>query len=159
MLIFIDMENILPFIIGAIVLAAKAYNNFQKEQEKARKRNPQQRPVGEVSADFESEPGNARRQVLDDSSLPERHRQAKESTEPTLIPSAYEAYSGAMHEVEEVRRTREIRKKHHAQGVKRLETYRAEVTGASTDGFMAAEDFDLRDAVIKSAILNRPYID
>lgn len=142
------MENLLPFIIGAIVLAAKAYSNFQKEQEKARKRDPGQKPVGEVVEEVERRPVSRPRREVADPFLPE----------PTAVPSAYEAYSGALHEVEEVRRTREIHKK-HAHSFKRLEPYRAEITKASTEGFISAEDFDLRDAVIKSAILNRPYAD
>ena len=32
----------LPFVIGIIIVAIRLYSNFQKEQEKARKRNPSQ---------------------------------------------------------------------------------------------------------------------
>ncbi|WP_028297763.1 hypothetical protein [Olivibacter sitiensis] len=141
------MENILPFIIGAIILIARVYNNFQKEQEKARKRNPGQKPAGEVSPQYERRPQGPEVKEVADPFVPET----------STVPAAYESYTGALRDVEEVRRAREIHSK-HKHGFNRLEPYK-QVEPLTSDGIQNYSDFDLRNAVIQSAILHRPYID
>jgi len=137
------METILPLVIAAIVFGFQIYANFKKEQEKARKRNPSQKPVPKE--------------------VPERERQIKKygktvtQRETVLnhpIPKpAYEKYTGMADEVEEVRRARAIHKPHQ-HAFKRLEAF---ALPDEEKEYNAHVDFDLRDAIIKAAILERPY--
>lgn len=136
------METILPFIIAAIVFGYQIYANFKKEQEKAKKRKPSHRPQVD-----ETPYKPLRREIL----------QREPLSEPELIhPKSekhitFEDYSGVL-EVEEVKRAKEIHKKHE-HAYKRLEPYKIDAGSEETNPY---GDFDLRDAVIKSAILNRP---
>lgn len=158
------MENILPFVIGALILGFKAYSNFQKEQEKARQRDPGQRPVGEVRADFERESDQpARRHTAEErhaevQRMPREPRESKSREVAQPIPSAYEKYTGTWSEVEEVRRARGVHQP-HGHAFQRLASYSKEEEQPAAAAEFSVEDFDLRDAVIKSAILHRPYAD
>ncbi|QNL48509.1 hypothetical protein H8S90_17180 [Olivibacter sp. SDN3] len=144
------METILPFIIAAIVFGFQIYANFKKEQEKARKRNPSQpqQPRGEVVIEYEeAEPHQKKplRKIRDKEVLVERKQPE--------VHQRYERYTGVLNEAKEVRRTKETRPAYgHHSG--RLDPYVIDESNLNTYA-----DFDLRDAVIKAAILDRPYKD
>lgn len=143
------MEIILPFIIAAIVFGFQIYANLKKEQEKAKKRNPSQRPKGEVVVTYGE---------------PEQYQQTKElrkrrdkevlvERKQPEIAKKYERFTGVLDEANEIRRKREIRPTHnHHSG--RLNPYVID-----EDNINPYANFDLRDAVIKAAILERPYKD
>ncbi|SEK35092.1 hypothetical protein [Parapedobacter koreensis] len=128
------METLIPILIAIVVFAFQAYANFQKEQEKARKRNFGQPPLPEE---------NAKRPV--DVSPKEMTVEQRPSTRHP----AFENYSGAI-DADEVKRVRKARQQ---RTVQRLEVMEDTAAGA----FGNERDFDLRDAIIKSAILERPY--
>lgn len=139
------METFIPILIAIVVFAFQAYSNYQKEQEKARKRNLGQPPVPPLPEENADRPGakttadTERREVT----LPEIRQ-----SQP--MRKAYETYSGFM-EVDEVKRARKVRKP-------QLSSLRVEVEeGIGTASQREGTTFDLRDAVIKSAILERPY--
>jgi len=134
MFIFNHMETILPFIIAAVVFGFQIYANFKKEQEKARKRNPAERP---------SPPPPTPR-----SNKPVLQKTIEQSVKPV-----YEAYSGVQEEVDEHKKTQIIHKR-HPHAFRRLDAF--ELPDQSVNEHASA-DFDLRDAVIKAAILERPY--
>lgn len=136
------METILPFIIAAFVFGYQIYANFKKEQEKARKRNPSQgdrkdRPV--------SKP--LKREVLQKRPL-EKVEPVYQQPKQTVL---YEAYTDVQ-EVDELIRAKEMRKQRQYTA-SRLER---KTPVPDNDESHPYADFDLRDAVIKSAILNRP---
>lgn len=128
-----SMETFIPILIAIVVFAFQAYANYQKEQDKARKRNPGVPPLPEDNA---------------------RHIKPTSAPVPSSVPSTavvepkFEHYSGVLDPRESIRRKQE----------RPLIPQRL-VVDAETDEQPAfgAEDFDLRDAVIKSIILERPY--
>ncbi|MEH6308322.1 hypothetical protein RYH73_21885 [Olivibacter sp. CPCC 100613] len=134
------MESILPIIIAAVVFGFQIYTNFKKEQEKARKRTPSHRPQPDETTTYKP----LRQEVLQEGSIQEYKEVLKKQ-----VP--FEDYTGVI-EVEEVKRTKEIHKK-HPHVYRRLEPYKIDSAEEEANPYA---DFDLRDAVIKSAILNRP---
>ncbi len=124
------METFIPILIAIVVFAFQAYANYQKEQEKARKRNPGQPPLPEDNAKYiESAPVPA------------------PSASPA-VTSEFERYSGVVDPIASIRST----------GKRPLIPQRLVVdTAADVEPALDAEAFDLRDAVIKSIILDRPY--
>ncbi|WP_134088130.1 hypothetical protein [Olivibacter sp. XZL3] len=136
------METILPFIIAAFVFGYQIYANFKKEQEKARKRNPSQ---GSKQGRPDSKP--LKREVL--------QKRPLQKSEPVYQlpkrPALHEEYAGVQ-EVDELRRAKEMRKQ-RPNAVNRLEPQTSAPDHRESHPYA---DFDLRDAVIKSAILNRP---
>ena len=163
------MEQIIPIIIAAIVFGFQAYNNYQKEQEKARKRNPGQprQPAGEElppqerpAAPFdwlEELLGEPRPQQVP-VPAPQRPAEAspvirEEETSRNDIRSPFQSYSGTVSEEEFHRKKRErqqSRKPQKSEPALSVQLLDEEVTGNN-------REFDLRDAVIKAAILERPY--
>lgn len=143
---FIPMETLIPILIAIVVFAFQAYANFQKEQEKARKRNPGQPPLPPLPEE------NAERTVAKPRAdvqwrVPEPPHTQRHSPP---IREAFESYSGFM-DVDEVKRVKKNRKP-------QLSSLRVEVDeGTDTSPSKDGVTFDLRDAVIKSAILERPY--
>lgn len=127
-----SMETFIPIIIAIVVFAFQAYANYQKEQAKARQRNPAQPPLPEDNAErIKPVPVPAAAPV----------------PSPTVNPQ-FGHYSGVVDAVEPTRSSR--------QGT--LVPQRLEVdAGADVQPAFDAEEFDLRDAVIKSIILERPY--
>lgn len=132
------METILPLIIAALFFAFQIYSNFKKEQEKARKRDPSQRPIGEQPPVYEERKDWAR-----------QLQQKEVIISETPKVSKYDEFSGVMEEVEEVSRAKVHRP--HKQSSRPFEPY---VQAVEENPY---SDFDLRDAVIKAAILERPY--
>lgn len=141
---FIPMETLIPILIAIVVFAFQAYANFQKEQEKARKRNLGQPPVPPLPEENANRP--AAKPAIDVQGREPARPQRK--AEP--LREAYQSYSGFM-EVDEVKRMRKVRKQP-------LSSLRLEVDEGTDSAFEGkGKSFDLRDAVIKSAILERPY--
>ncbi len=142
--IFIPMEGIIPILIAIVVFAFQAYANFQKEKEKARKRNlgqPPVPPLPEENAEWvEARP---------DIPLKPQARQPSHTSQ-SPIPERFERYSGVM-DRGEVR--------HPRKNPKQLASLRVEVDESDEDNLTtkSGKAFDLRDAVIKSVILERPY--
>lgn len=133
------METILPFVIAALFFGFQIYSNFKKEQEKARKRNPSQRPIEEVTKDYSDKKEWATQERKKEVVINELPRVPK-----------YDEFNGVLEEVEEVRRAKKIHST-HKHVYEPLEPYRESVEENSY------ANFDLRDAVIKAAILERPY--
>ena len=132
------METFIPIIIAIVVFAFQAYANYQKEQDKARKRNPAQPPL---------------------ESLPPLPEDNAKHIQPVPLPAPvtssatrpeFERYSGM---VDPVRSTPTRRSHERPLIPQRL----AVETETDVQPDMDAETFDLRDAVIKSIILDRPY--
>lgn len=129
------MEPFITVLIAIVVFAFQVYSNFKKEQEKARNRKMTPPPLPE---------DNARRRV----EVPQE--KGKEIVSQPVLRSEFEQYSGMM-DVDEVKRVRGSRKP--PQKVLRVEVEE----NVNRAAFIDADTFDLRDAVIKSVILERPY--
>lgn len=129
------MENFLPvlLIIGGVIY--KIYSEYQKEQEKARRRMPQvPPPTPPVTSE---------------------QRPQRTVVEPTMsipIPVPPKKMLRARDMPEEVRKMREKRSAETNSNKKAI--VKPVVDLEKTEG---TTSFDLREAVIQSAILNRPY--
>ena len=161
------MEQYIPLLIGLAIFAFKTYNNFQKEQEKARNRKPAN-PVRETEINHKSqfcgdrsvvknkpEPFLVEEEVNPNNPYEPKykHLYKEPKTEEKVREDAYqrvkpaasvkEAYSETP--AEEVISNRIIHKPHlHSKS--KTEKVAEEVP----------YQFDIRDAIIKEAILNRP---
>lgn len=133
------METILPLVIAALFFGFQIYSNFKKEQEKARKRNPSQRPMNEEPATY-GEKHNWPRGL--------QQKEVVLSETPKI--SKYEDFTGLVEEVEEVQRSKEVRRSHKHNN----RSVEPDLQPIEENPY---SDFDLRDAVIKAAILERPY--
>ncbi len=146
------METILPILIALAFFGLQAYANFQKEQEKARKRNPAQgRPragTDEAAAGRSAQPGKVvGKQQAGHRDLRAPAWQPDETS--ATSSAAFDAYTGNI-DTAKMRRARS----HSGQRVpERLHVTDTAHTGKADGGYA----FDLRDAVIQSAILERPY--
>ncbi|WP_170845584.1 hypothetical protein [Parapedobacter composti] len=143
------METIIPILIAITVFALQAYANYQKEQEKARKRNLGRPPLPEDNADHLPHGPDHRSRVPDPRSPTPGHRSPTPDPRPQVKP-AFEDYSGVV-DARKIRRIRQARD--GRQTPQRLEVEEGTAPLAKWDEPV----FDLRDAVIKSAILERPY--
>ena len=135
------MENFLPalLIIGGVIY--KIYTEFQKEQEKARQRRPSAPPV---SAKQIPVPTPVMAAPKTDN-FPTSTAQPYSEMQQPRYEEAYSSYQGFVpEEVQKVKRSREKTK------IKELKVEN-----------LADEkvDFNLREAIIQSVILNRPYRD
>ncbi len=161
------METIIPIIIAAIVFGFQAYSNYQKEQEKARKRNPGQsrRPEGEEQAPQEHATpfdwleeliGESRPQQIP-APAPQRPAETPVISEEEPVRDGarnpYQSYSGMFSEEELHRKQRERQQKRNRPKIAPVNPAVSEE--GSRPGHTG--EFDLRDAVIKAAILERPY--
>lgn len=126
------METIIPILIAIVIFAFQAYSNFQKEQEKAQKRDLGRPPLPEDNA---NRPVPAPTVVAQQPAVPVQH--------------GFEKYSGVMDtgEATRINKTRQRPVIPHRLAVN-------EEAHAQTSDVMK---FDLRDAIIKSVILERPY--
>jgi len=165
------MEEYLPFLIMLVIAGYRFYANFQKEQEKARKRNPGKRtpetqPAAKETWERKIEPHaqtsqNHKPELVEevfDPAYPYEPKYRPIYKEPMQAPSVKEEkYSYATAEsakqaelynpevpAPEVLRNRKIHKTHPHGFVPHVEEEETHY------------DFDMRDAVIKQAILNRP---
>lgn len=139
------METFIPILIAIVVFAFQAYANFRKEQDKARKRN-----LGKPSIPPLPEENAERPLPKPEADSPGRMTPPAQRL-PQPIQEAYESFSGFM-EADKVTGTKkEVRNP-------TLSSLRVEVDeDVDTPPRRDGEAFDLRDAVIKSAILERPY--
>lgn len=141
------METIIPILIAIVIFAFQAYSNFQKEQEKAKKRNLGQPPLPEDNADrpikeYWDKP------IVE--TLPTERYPPVASPQPSPAPHGFEKYSGVMDTGE----VTHLRKTHQRAAIpKRLAVNEEAHAQAASD----VTKFDLRDAIIKSVILERPY--
>lgn len=126
------METFIPILIAIVIFAFQAYANYQKEQDKARKRNLGQPPLPE---------DNAKHVKPAPADVP------SPATSPAVRP-AFEHYSGVMDPAEPT-----PSKYQRPLIPKRLTVE----TDAEVQPALDLEEFDLRDAIIKSVILDRPY--
>lgn len=133
------MEQIIPILIAAIVFGFQAYQNYQAEQEKARKRNPGQRPP-------QSQP---EAQPAVETAVPPLPML---EPEPQQLPEGYQEYAGFVDE-DQLYRQNKLR----ASGKQQDLLKPIEVTEHEDDKESDTETFDLREAVIYAAILERPY--
>ncbi|PRD52669.1 hypothetical protein [Sphingobacterium gobiense] len=130
------MENFLPalLIIGAVIY--KIYSEYQKEQEKARRRLPQAPPpTPPVISEAEQK----------------MQRRVTESTTPAHIPIPAKKVERSLGKPEVVRKTREER----SADAKLLKKIPSKVVPEIEE--KGEVSFNLREAIIQSAILNRPY--
>jgi len=127
-----SMETFIPILIAIVVFAFQAYANYQKEQEKARKRNPGQPPLPEANAKH-----------IDPIPVP-----APATAPSPAVRPEFEHYSGVVDPIEPARGA-------HQRPLipQRLMVEKEPDMQPALD----VERFDLRDAVIKSIILERPY--
>jgi len=162
------MENFIPFLIGIAFYVYKTWANFQKEQDKARKRNPGKR-----------DPLTSKRPSVPASSTPPV---TKKKIEPFLLEeivnpnNPYEPKYKHLYQKENVKEkiSREakvelVRMEHTTfSEMKSQEELSAEtktnrqVHQLHQHGKTQHQEeevpytFDIRDAIIKEAILNRP---
>lgn len=164
------MENFIPFIIGIAFFLYKTWVNFQAEQNKAKKRNPSVPPVQETrkpqAVDKPTKPVTSKNPdpfLIEEISDPNnpyepkyKHLYQREKPvpktiveknikEPTQEQNLYIEGYNPENVAEEVRRNRSIHQKHNHN--KKLQVQEDD------DG---SYHFDMKDAIIKEAILNRP---
>ena len=161
------MEELLPFFAGLAYVAFQIYNNFRKAKEEARTRNPSKPFESKEFHDAEKGVAYTPKQEKPTHSVPtskaavpkyhepayqsERYESMKEEAqkeplykEPkAVIPHRVELYNPEV-PVEEVVKTRV------SHGVNK------HIFTASQEEEVPSSDFDMRDAIIKEAILNRP---
>lgn len=166
------MENILPFLLAMAALAYKIYDNFKQEQEKAKKRttggpdefmSEHQKASPTPSKEVTVREIKPKPVVIEEEYYPhhpyepqyrtvyEEQRPVKNYSEPVYRtvkaePLRVRENINPERPVQEVRRTRAIHQPHKHKVVVYTEE-RVEHPYAN---------FDLHDAVVKEAILNRP---
>lgn len=162
------MENIVPYLIVAAGLIYKVYQNFQQEQEKARKRNPSQPITKEQKPDVKPKPPQTLTKpqpVFEEQTFDPKHpyepkyeptykrepavkRYRAENRYETISPEVVETteYYNPEKPALEIRKSRSIHKPHGHKFVPYTEV----------EEQSEYANFDLRDAIIKSAILQRP---
>lgn len=154
------MENLIYILAPIAYFLYQAYQNYQKEQEKARKRN-----VSDPSTTNTHSTIPEVKQVITEP-LIDKETEAKELTPDYMLTKQEER---SKHKREQL-----TYKRLKAPTVKGTDYYNPEISSAEVmqsrlihephnHGKLAViEDenfviFDLRDAIIKQAILNRPY--
>lgn len=144
------MEQIIPILVAAVIFGFQAYANYQKEQEKARKRNPGQRPPQQQGGErpVPAEARQPRPAVV-------RERQPamrQPAPQPAPVPQGYQEYAGFIDENQLAQQAKQRAKRSQQDLLKPLE-----VTEDEEDHGDGIERFDLREAVIYATILERPY--
>jgi len=133
------MEKLLPLLIGIAFFAFKTYSNYKEEQEKAKKRRAH------------VQPNTAAQQVPHDKQTYAQGKQMRAEQakiEPT-IKEAPVAYKSAFNEVERAKVERLARmKKEDDKKIHKLQVEREREI---------EPEFNLRQAIIQSVILERPY--
>ncbi|HXI00058.1 MAG TPA: hypothetical protein VNI52_07295 [Sphingobacteriaceae bacterium] len=164
------MGEYFPFILAAAALIYRVYNNFVKEQEKARKRNPAERP--DYQAESEENPMDfqspAKPVYVPQTELIEETYNPEKPYEPI--------YKHIRHEAPVREKYEQVKYERIKPETIAVRKYKEEVPnevalsrvihaphkhGSTDENEQANErsayaDFDIHDAVIKSAILNRP---
>ncbi|TDQ76655.1 hypothetical protein CLV99_3248 [Sphingobacterium yanglingense] len=136
MTIFIRMENLLVVLIFVGSIVYKIYSNYKEEMEKSAKRGPQRPPITKSQAP--GIPGKPYQQSSVPPPIP--------STTARTVQQEFVTKGNIIQDIpEEVQRVKESRKKHGKGEV--------EPTKETNEPIA----FDLRQAVIQAAILERPY--
>ncbi|MFD1629747.1 hypothetical protein [Pseudopedobacter beijingensis] len=148
------MENLFYIIAVIGYFLYQAYQNFQKEQEKARKRNPGKAPEVEVYPEevvIEPFIGKSTKtiELKPDYKAEARELMVKDERE-AMVYEKLDRVSLTGHFTHPIKQKA---KKHVAvsKGIQRV-TLEEEIL---PDNHIV--DFDLKDAIIKEAILNKPY--
>lgn len=162
------MGEYLPLIIGITVLIYRVYTNFVKEQEKARKRNPAERYDLPQQEEKPVIPPPVRPEYIPQTELIEETYNPERPYEPVykhVRPEAparekYEAvkYERIRPETAVVTRYKEDVPQEVSLSRSLHAPHKHGITGENhqVPERSAYADFDVNDAVIKSAILNRP---
>lgn len=146
------MEHIIPILIAVVVFAFQAYANYQKEQEKARKRKYGQ-PIPDDTIPVEVPGGQPAQQGRRAAESRQRPRQ------PEYIPfetpdNPYQQYQGTMGQ-HKVKRTKHSERTNYTDLTKKVELTDLDGdNGGQTNTW--DYEFDLREAVVNSIILERP---
>lgn len=146
------MENLIYILAPIAYFIFQGYQNYQKEQEKAKKRNLGVPPQREITSDEEviSEPiimsGTEAVELKPDYKLTKQEERVKKIRENLIYEKVNSATSNDYYNPES------ITAKHNADKNKEKKALTA-ITMSYEEDY----DFDLRDAIIKEAILNRPY--
>lgn len=151
------MEQIIPILIAAVVFGFQAYQNYQKEQEKARKRNPGQRP--------QQQEGEEQGRGAEDRQPQQQVLRERQSTiqPPIPVPEAaplsddYQEYAGFIDEVHVAQLTKKRNTKGQDDLLKPLQVTGDDDDDGDVESEMGENTFDLRKAVINASILERPY--
>jgi len=147
------MEQIIPILIAALVFGYQIYANFKKEQDKARKRQANQKPAPRAEVPVqpkqttETPPAEWADWPWSAPSAPV----AKPAIEHAS-PYKHEGYAESM-EAEEVMLLRKARLKKEQQKL----ALQTQIKKIEIEEEADHVDFDLRQAVIYAAILDRPY--
>ncbi len=159
------MENFLPVVIGLILLGFKIYSNFRKEQEKARNRNPSPTEVSlpEMPAPpvekLPTKPQTILVEEVFDPAHPYEPHYKPVYKEPTVAkPVAEPKYERAKPETivkERINPEIPVEEVLKGQAIHQPHKHQYPLSHEEEEGHLYS-DFDIRDAVIKEAILNRP---
>ncbi len=148
------MENLIYILAPIAYFLYQGYQNYLKEQEKAKKRNLGVPPHKEVTSDEEviSEPMIVKEteaiELKPDYKLTKQEERIKQRREELVYEKVAPNFSKDYYNPETV-------------SERRLAVKKKEKTVVQSVNMSYEEDydFDLRDAIIKEAILNRPYKD
>jgi len=146
------MEHIIPILIAVVVFAFQAYANYQKEQEKARKRKYGQ-PIPDDTIPVEVLEERTARPVR--KTAESRQRPGQPEYSPFEMPdNPYQQYVGTIdqHKVKRARHSERVLSADLAKKVELTDLDRDH--GGQTNTWH--HEFDLREAVINSIILERP---
>ncbi|TDS11111.1 hypothetical protein [Sphingobacterium paludis] len=137
------MENFLPVLLIVAGVVYKIYTEYQKEQEKASKRRPNVPPTNTV-------PPFPNPEQYKKTQLPPFPKPTRSVPPPKPAPVKVDMQPRPI-EVTNVQEQKKVRKE-----ARRIEALKAPKLEVITQEHI---DFDLRRAIIQSAILERPYRD
>jgi hypothetical protein len=158
------VEKLIYILVPIAYFLYQGYQNFLKEQEEAKKRNLQQpnQPEEEVF-----EPLEYQYEAVSDPNIPKEFNWKELRTENTPYRSVEYTNGRKMQVEERVRKENKKQRDYYNPEVPSAEVARSRMIhekhghGVVTKPLEIQEietsDFDLRDAIIKEAILRRPY--
>ncbi len=185
------MKEYLPFLIAFAIAGFRLYSNFQKEQEKARKRNPS-RPAGEETgspvapvkkADTSGPKTDIPNHIPETAWQKQPYPKPETRPKPELVEESYDSrrpyepvykreYKEPVYEKQkpvksvfsEKKIPQRVELTHNFEDVsdetrKNRSIHQSHRHGSGSiihEDQEGAYEFDMRDAVIKEAILNRP---
>gem|GEM_PF-546415 len=150
------MENLIYILVPIAYFLYQGYQNYLKEQEKAKKRNFGVPPQQEITSEEEvkTEPmitkGTEAVELKPDYKLTKQEERVKQRREELVYEKINPTFSQDYYNPEIVTERRNAYK-NRERDKKQLQPLNM--------SYDEEEDFDLRDAIIKEAILNRPYKD
>lgn len=150
------MENLIYILAPIAYFLFQGYQNYLKEQEKARKRNLGVPPAKEITSDEEviSEPLIIKEteavELKPDYKLTKHEERVKQRREEVVYEKANSSVANDYYNPEVLSERR--------LSIKNKERDKKPSLSVNLS-YEEDYDFDLRDAIIKEAILNRPYKD